>query len=305
MVNISKSELEALERVDYGCFGTIYRKDDKVYKVYHEKVKNDFKEPVDNPLLDFPFLTIHKLNRLIRLNSSIKYTDLTEDILYVDNKFAGMVMPYYEGELFANLKDLPLEERIRLLRELLRNAKELTESGIYLFDQRLKNVMLVNGEVKIIDTDDYYVKAPFIKNPYYFFKSIYSLDSTCKSFLGEFVRSTHREVITSKVSRKFYRNTYSYKALEEYLDFKSIPYRILFIDDEFDIDSDKLISGSRVLLVYDKLDIPHILETINKLDQRCITVYDVVSREDMRAYMNNIAHDECLFVEHNRVLTLK
>lgn len=307
MVKITSDDLSNMkdDKVDSGCFGTVYRKDDKVYKVYKPIVKNYFKEPIDNPLLEFPHLTMLKLKRIIAKRKSIEHTDLIEDILFVDNHFAGCVMPYYEGDLFLNLIDLPLEKRIGYSRELVRNTKELTDHYIYLLDQRIKNVMLVNGETKIIDADDLFAKAPIVYNPYYHLRSIRSLSRTIYSFLHEDFRSTHNEDILKVVSRQYSKLKNTYKGIEEYLDIKSENIQILFIDSEFNLSDSNLIDGRVVVLVYDKFNPESIVETINYFKSRGIIVYDVVSKGDIDFFLNNHMHDECLSVEHNQVLTLK
>ena len=67
MVNISKEELYNLEQIDSGNFGTIYKKGDKVYKVYNKTVKTSIHESVKNPMLKHKLISINKLNRLIKL----------------------------------------------------------------------------------------------------------------------------------------------------------------------------------------------------------------------------------------------
>lgn len=306
MININKDELNSLDLIGYGCFGVVYRKDDKIYKVYRDEVKNVFKEPTPNPLLKHPTSTIRKLNRLIDLNRKVKHTDLIEDLLYIDGKFYGVVMPYYEGKLFLNLRELPIEERINYAKELVRNAKELTRHNIYLLDHRLKNVMLVNGNVKIIDADDYYSRVSLVKNGIYYLKSVSSLDDTLKSLFNEYSRPTFKEEeITKRLKKTDYKRNNTYHEIDKYIDYKSKKCRLLFIDTDFDLSDERLIDGSKVVIICNSLNIQLLLNTIDRLNARGISIYDVIDLAGLDHFINNNASSECLYVEHNKVLTLK
>ena len=99
----------------------VYRNGDKVFKVYDDVIKDAFGEPTKNPILKHPKLTILKLKRLMALNSGIKHTDLVEDLLYVDGSFKGIVLPYYDGQTFLDLKKISLLERVKLIVYLTRS----------------------------------------------------------------------------------------------------------------------------------------------------------------------------------------
>lgn len=305
MVKLTSEELGHLERLSAGNWGTVYRDGDKVYKIYNEKVENSMKEMVDNPLLIIPALTKWKLGRMIKRNQEIEHSDLAEDIVYLDGHFAGMQMPYYDGVKFIDLKHLPLEERIRLSRELSRNTKELTDHYIYPLDIKNPNIFLVNGEVKMFDLDDFYTRITSFKNPHYLRKSIIILDHTIKLFLEEFYRSTSRPNVIRATTRKYYKINKTYEGIDEYLDYKSVPHSYLFVDENFNLSGDRLISGRRVVIVYDKLTENDLLVLLNALRQRGIEVYDVIDRSQIEFYMNNNICNECLHAHEGSILTLK
>ena len=305
MANITSEYLKNCEVIGSGCFGVVYRRGNKAYKVYREEIKDDFKEPADNPVLTNPGRTFDKLNRLIRLNSLIEYSDLAEDILYVDNKLSGVVLPYYDGKLFYDIVFEPIENRITYARELLRNARELTSHNIYPLDHRLKNIMLVNGEVKIIDLDDYYSRVTRFVNPYYYFRSISALDDSIKSFFREYERASYNQAIMQRIERQTPKCNLTYGGISKYIDFKSEKHRLLFIDENFRLNDEMLINGSRVIIVYDRLYTRKMLEVIDKLNQRGISVYDIIDVGLMDEYINNNSHSDCVYVENNNVLTLK
>ena len=159
MVNLSSSDLKKLKAYKSGNFATIYINGDKAYKIYNEEVKTDNHYIAKNPVLQHRLRSINKCNRLIRLNRKIQYTDLIEDIIYVDGKFAGVVLPSYDAPLFYDLMNEPIERRVELSRKLIKCARELTDHNIYPKDYKLINMFLVDGEAKLIDLDDVFTKV--------------------------------------------------------------------------------------------------------------------------------------------------
>lgn len=111
MISLTSEELKKLEKIGYGNFGVIYKDSDKIYKIYNHVVKASAHITVPNPSLRFPK---RRLNRLINLNKSIKYTDLVQDTVFIDGQFRGIVLPYYEGETLLDLSQEPLEKRLTI-----------------------------------------------------------------------------------------------------------------------------------------------------------------------------------------------
>ena len=181
MVNITSEELNSLEKIGSGAFGTVYFKDYKAYKIYHEMIKTDNYIIEKNPSLKFREI---KVKRLLQRSKKLKHTDLIEDIIYIDGSFGGIVMPYYDGETLLNTKNKPLKEKIDISKELVRNAKELTKNRIYSLDCSLKNIMLVNNEVKIIDLDDYNTEVTILPSLTYKRSVVFSLYDSIKSYFS-------------------------------------------------------------------------------------------------------------------------
>lgn len=301
MVNISKEELYNLEQIDSGNFGTIYKKGDKVYKVYNKTVKTSIHESVKNPMLKHKLISINKLNRLIKLRDNIKNTDLIEDLLYIDNKFNGVIMPYYDGKLFYNIMDYPIEERIELSKQLVKNAKELTDNKIYPLDYKLINVFFANNEVKIIDLDDIFTKVYKANNNYYKHESIVILDETIKTFLNEHKHGQSAKVIEA-LDKKPNKANSSYEKINQYLFLKSIKQNLIFIDENY---NQEYIPEYKTIFTYKQGDEDYIINSINKLKQRGISVNDIVRYEYIDEYIDNTPHNNCFLSENNNTLKLK
>ena len=305
MAEINSKELDELEMIESGLFGHIYRNGDKVFKVYDDVIKDAFGEPTKNPILKHPKLTILKLKRLMALNSGIKHTDLVEDLLYVDGSFKGIVLPYYDGQTFLDLKKISLLERIKLSKKLLVNARELNDNNIYPLDQRVKNIMLVNGEVKLIDLDDIFTKVTLIDNTFLRIKSIKALDTAVKSFLHEYNRPTYDERVVELLDRKDEKTNMSFRGIEKYIESKGVKNRYLFINPDFDLTSERLIEPSRIILVCNPFNKEELISTLQRLKQKGINVFDIVEFDSINDYMKDSSYSECLYSRDGSVLTLK
>lgn len=305
MAEINSKELDELEMIESGLFGHIYRNGDKVFKVYDDVIKDAFGEPTKNPILKHPKLSILKLKRLMALNSAVKHTDLVEDLLYVDGSFKGIVLPYYDGQTFLDLKKISLLERIKLSKKLLINARELNDNNIYPLDQRVKNIMLVNGEVKLIDLDDIFTKVTLINNTFLRIKSIEALDTAVKSFLHEYNRPTYDERVVELLDRKDEKTNMSFRGIEKYIESKGVKNRYLFINPDFDLTSERLIEPSRIILVCNPFNKEELISTLQRLKQKGINVFDIVEFDSINDYMRDSSYSECLYSRDGSVLTLK
>ena len=52
-----------------------------------------------------------KYNYLKSINYKLQYTELIDDILYIDGLFSGVVMPYYDGDLLKDYVEDPIEKK--------------------------------------------------------------------------------------------------------------------------------------------------------------------------------------------------
>ena len=307
MINISTEELEKLDKLDkvgFGSFSRVYRKDDKVYKIYKEEVKKDKHSMMENPMLKHRNRTINKCKTLIILNRFIKNTDLVEDLAYVDGVFYGVVMPYYDGKTFYELLDSPFEKRIDYSSELVENAKELTNYYIYVKDYSLKNVMVVDDKVKIIDLDDITTKIWYFKNYFLEKRCIGALDETIRAFLHENYYGCHDKELMDLIDFESYAYSYNYSDINDYLANKKIKKNLLFLDETYDSCVDKVYSN-HIIYTYDKHDVEYIAHCISLLKDKGVVVNDVVKKSNIDNYMNNFSTNSCLYAQGSKILKLK
>ena len=106
----------------------------------------------------------HRFDRMIRLDKKLEYTDLCNDVIFMDGKFSGVCIPFYGYDCLYKLLGMPFDVKMDISNQLVRNSQELTRFRIYPLDLKLDNVMYVDGQVKIIDLDDLYTKYMLIPN---------------------------------------------------------------------------------------------------------------------------------------------
>lgn len=63
-MELDHSYITNLEIIGSGAFGKIYKDGDKIYKLYKEKIVDDYYKMYDNPALNYPKIKKYKLNRL-------------------------------------------------------------------------------------------------------------------------------------------------------------------------------------------------------------------------------------------------
>lgn len=305
MVNLDSSELKKLDIIRSGNFGTLYRCGDKVYKIYNPEVKTTEHQLVKNPMLKHRWIVQSKLNRLIALNSKIRNTDLVEDIITIDDRLAGVVLPFYEGILFINKLQEPVDSRIDCSLKLVDNARELTDHYIYPLDYKLDNIFLIGEDVRIADLDDTLTKVFPLPFKYYKNYSIYILDETVKSFFREYDYRYFSKEIDSEIDREKCKSSSTYDEIKDYIESKRKKYRYVFVDGNFSLTDDRLLDNSRVVLLSNTYSTEVTLATLRKLKERGIQVYDAINQYYLERYINDSQYEECLAISDNKVLKLK
>jgi len=302
MLNITSEEINSLERIGSGSFGTVYFKDNKAYKIYHEMIKIDSYIIEKNPSLKLREI---KIKRLLERSKKLKYTDLIEDIIYVDGKFGGIVMPYYDGETLLNTKDKPLKEKIDISKKLVRNAKELTKHRIYSLDYSLRNIMLVDNEVKIIDLDDYNTEVTMLPSLAHKRSVVLSLDDTIKSYFNDSFEAPLNYQTQKKLGKKISLANSEFKEVDAYLEEKSKPYNYILINENAAIwnNIDLLRNPKyRVIYIYDGWEYENLDYVINDIFEKGFKLYDTISESQILDYTNNTNYIELLDIRENRVL---
>lgn len=316
-MNIDSKDINNLEYIGSGTFGSVYKNDQNALKIYHDMIKIEFGEAVKNPCLRYKS---KKLNTLLKLNNEIRNTNLISDIIYVDNIFSGVVYPYHEGNTLSSITFTPSEKK-EICIKLVNNACELTNNYIYPLDYKLNNIIYTNsGEVKIIDLDDEltYVRHGF--NPILLELSIYSLKKTISYFLDKnhFYRNTKYDKYLSNnyFGKNFYKNHFSYEYLEKYIKSYNNECNFVFIN------SDDLLLFNKYLKIYDfsktKIVINFhnandlvIYNTLIDCKKRGITIYDFILSSDkvpvkksIDLYLENYNVESYFYVDSNSYKSL-
>ena len=290
MINIDNDEIKQLELLGFGSFGRVYKKDDDtVYKIYNDLVREDFSKYSPNPCLK------HNKTKYMILDSlkdKLEYTDLYKDFIYMNDKFAGIALKYYDGKTLNDLLDEPFELKMNISRQLVRNSEELSFYNIYPLDCKLNNVMYCNGEVKIIDLDDTLTKVSVLPNYFYRMIAIYSIIETLKIFFREY-RYSNLDIYFSKYLKKdSSKISPKYKSINNYLDNKEIKRDYLIVDNESDL------SQLKVFLECNKTDLLYsyhypqenkemLVETAKKYYDEKIPIYEFVDNASLNNYFND------------------
>lgn len=298
MVNIDERQLRDLSKISSGNFGNIYRAGDNVFKVYEPKIKTTVGTLDNNPMLRDSYKVISRLQKLIELNKKVKKTDLITDLLYVDGKFRGVVLPYYDGLELTKVMDKPLKDKIEYSRKLLENARELSKHHIYPTDYKLINLLLVGNQIKIIDLDDIFTKVGIRYAPMYHKECIYGLYETIAALLNENRYHCYIDGVSDYIQRKYPRIEPSFESINGYLDDKEINYSYVFLDENCNIDIYKNYLKSkevRVVVIY-KDNKEALLSLLEKLKSMNIPIYDVVNYSQIYDYLNDSSYNDCLIL---------
>ncbi len=305
MINLDRNEIEKFEYVACGGFGRLYRNGDVIYKFYKEKVHTTLYGMVPNPLLKYHAF---RINKLMKLDKKLMYTDLIKDTIFVDGKFAGVVLPFYDGKTLDFSMDMPYSKKIALSYEFVRNARELTNNFIYPMDYKLDNMMMVNGHAKIIDLDDVFTKVSIIANSRHQKRCISVLDATIKAFLKEFGGYPSSN-FGGQIGRTALPVNYTYEGINNYLcsKIKKYPYIILY--DNSDVFSNiRLLKDSRVRVIYTYKKYPGFDAMNNKLSrlkELGISIYDLVFEYKLDEYLHNISYSKIIEVNEDKLLEKK
>lgn len=303
MIFVSRKELEGLE-YKRGAYAKVYRYGDKAYKIYHDKVKVTSYDYRINPILFHSVKSLIRCNRLIKLRDKIQNTDLIEDTIFIGTRFYGVVMPYYDGLLLVDIRNKPLEYRMAIIYKIVNKVRELTNHYIYHLDYGLFNIIVVDDDPKIFDLDDDKTKVKMFENPRLLNDSVILLSKTIKEFIGEFDYELYSDKLKEVVNKKEYKNNTSYEEIEEYLRNRSIKENLIFINDESVVDNINF-DNLKVIYIKSVYDTDELVSRINKFRSRGIVINDVIPMHKMDNYINDYFHDDVLYVEKDKVLSLK
>lgn len=271
-----------IESLGKGTYGSVYHYQNKAIKKYHPII---YKYSSKNPCL--------RLNRkkfqLMKLRAKkIKHTFLVEDLLYINETFSGVVYPYIEGSHLGTIVNtLSIHEKQILGKQLIRNAKELTDNNIYPKDYRLPNILRDSqGNIKIIDTDDVHTKVTLFPNPLYLLLSLNSLKKAVVDLIED------EDYFNDTKSMKLYKYTdtlkiinnpfVTYQSLNNYVNEKTKPFKTIFInvEDAFalqnlnieNIFNLKQKTNSQIIIIISQYN----QKILNDLLDKNIPIYDYI-----------------------------
>lgn len=306
MININSDDIQKYEYIAKGNYGSIFRVGDMAFKIYHVYIKDSYGEKYNNPELQNQKLKLLKVKHLINLGKKVKATGLIEDVIYVDNKFKGVSLPFYDGETLNLLLNSPYQVKKTISSQLIDNTKELIRNNIYPGDYKLNNIIFSNGKVKIIDLDDRETKILF---------TLFNYDSTMCGLTNtiiEFMQDSYYEIFKKdKVERYIsFKNPFkvrSFRGLERYLDEKDKEKNIIFIDNSIDFKLLKKVSNQKNRIIYvisdnDEIDINSVEENLRILKGVGTEIFDITYDECKRNYLNNYNTNNSYEVRGNRVL---
>ena len=235
MIQLCSEDLVGLPKLGSGTFGTVYQKDDKIaYKIYHPTVANENGKYVQNPTLKLPK---SRFDRLIQRSKKLHHTGGVLDVISLDGKFGGVVIPYSPGIRFNQIMNSPLRLRMDASYELVRNAKELSSHFIYPTDYKLNNILYEDGNVRIIDLDDKRTHVSSTYNPFYRAVSVNALNETILTFMKEYLRHPVPKSVDKALLREDGRYTTQYKGIEDYLNQKEREKDIVLLDSSSCIET--------------------------------------------------------------------
>ena len=299
MLRLKSREIEKYDKLGSGAFGSVYRIDDDLaIKLYHPEVKTLFGGRKANPQLK----KRNRALRIKRIGKDLKHSDLIQDLVYIDDSYAGVVIPFYDGVTLNHMMNAPLETKIDISKQLIRNCKELTEHHIYPLDFKLNNMMYVNGEVKLIDLDDYYTKYLYFNSEIHKRDCVSGLDETIKTYFGEYRECNYNECLDYYLTRERPEGKNKYKDIDSYIKEKDTPYNYLFIDTDSDIEIIKRLKSQgdfRIILLFNsnEYDGELFVDFFNQLEKNGIYVYDMIRKSEFDLYFSNNKTDSMQYVK--------
>lgn len=277
MFSITREDLAKFEKIGKGKYGHVYKIDSSnVIKVYRDTITNKLGELVVNPALN---VSRGRLERIKKRAQKVNNTDLPKDIVIIDGHFYGYVLPYYEGQTLDKAKRLPYDEKKDISIQLLDNNNELNENKIYPMDYHTDNIMVVDGEPKIIDIDDPLTRYTRLPNKALSKTTMGRLNDTIQDFYDELDLSLYGCYTMARLQRVRPDYSFSKNWLNDYLEYKEDIQDYLIIDEDTDIDLLKeLLRNHRFRILYSMKEInkDKTVRIVEQLKDNGIELFDFI-----------------------------
>ena len=295
MFSINDEDLKNYRYLNSGTFGDVYQVNDStVFKIYKKLILSGEDIYLINPQF------YHKesyYRRIINKGKKLKYSDLITDIVYLNGRFGGVALPYYNGGMMLQYKKSSFEDKYRLALELYRNAYELANNHIYPVDYKLSNIMINDGHVKIIDLDDYFTKYTLFPNISHLKESVSLLSQTYVDFFDTTYSYPYTYCVKEKLFSKNWPVYDNFKSLRKELSEFGRKYNYLIISSDADLEEvKKYASRFRFLYQYDKciLNDRYYLNIIDSLRKEGIFLYDFIKDDQIDSFKSNHSIDNML-----------
>ena len=239
MINLNESDIKKLKYINQGTFGMLYQKDDNTaYKIYKDEIKTKYNSYIKNPCLRIPK---SHYDLIKEKSKNIKGTEFFKDLIYIDGRFKGVVIPFYQGETLSKYSNIPMNKRIELVTLLINKSKELTKNNIIYTDYKINNIIVQDNDIKLIDLDDLKTHPVIVKDPVLYSYSIYKLNETVQDLFGQEQHLNLNEDVWKRINRQRGFYTIRKSKLDKYIKNKQTPRDILFIDKDTYPDGGKFI----------------------------------------------------------------
>lgn len=304
MIFLTKKDLNNYEQIGSGKFGIVYQVSDTLaYKIYNETIlnKNGFVEV--NPAL---YRSIFYFIKVKRCNKKLKYTDLFQDTIYLDGKFGGIAIPYYQGCTLQTFANSPYKLKKEISKQLIRNNQELKSNFIYPTDYHLGNIIVIDGQAKIIDLDDPLTHITMLPNPILEGISKSRLNETLQDFFGEYDYTSYNHTVEDYLERKRYKERKLNNWLEGFFKEKESIKDYLLMDEESDLETIKELLRNkkyRILYIIKKRcnNDEEIINIIQALERENIHIFDFIIEKKKDRYFTNFPTEEKVLVKKDPI----
>ncbi|MBR2827643.1 MAG: hypothetical protein IKE70_00210 [Bacilli bacterium] len=290
MISISSSSLDQKDCFYSGTYGKVYQiSEDKAIKIYKKLILADNGNYYVNPTLA---RNLSMYQYMIKKGKKIQYSDFLEDVVFVDGQLLGVLIPFYQGKTFEHYMDSSFSFKYQLIKEFVRNAKELTDHFIYPTDFKLNNLMVSDSHTKIIDLDDTCTKYCHIPHPNYRKESMITLNGTIQNFFDVHPLKGYSAFLKKELEVGYFPYCSSYSKLNELLKKLGEEEDYCIVSDISDFDfSDSNLKRFKLLyktpffvvgdLYYQKI--------IQKFREKGFSLYDFITEEDEEHFISNHA----------------
>ncbi len=308
LIKLKNIDINTLERIGSGTFGVVYKKDDKTaYKIYKKEITDFEWIKKTNPSL---YLSKKRFNFLISKTKNIENVNPIEDTIYIENKLAGVKIPFCNGMILEEVLDRPLYLRIKIAKEIVKGYKELNNRYIYPTDCKLNNIIYCDDtSIKIIDLDDIRTHISYIPNILFNTLSIKSLSNTINILLNYKNKIYYSRKINKKLECQKQLNSISYGKIDRYIIEKEKSKNFIFVDNDSNISILKDFRNNNdykiVYLINNDTNNASLNKIINYYEQNDLQLFNFLKSENINSYNKRESINKCLRLKKSDIIDIK